>query len=128
MLPAFINKVLFERSHEHPLTAHSYFRSIPTEIAGPSKPKTATTWRFTGNVCGPLHQSNVIKAESLEVEPRQRYLLKLPVWDFRGGLLVRTPGFHCRGHGFDPWLENYDPAYCAVQPKRKAGAPNLQLG
>lgn len=58
LLPAFINKVLFERSHEHPLTAHSYFRSIPTEIAGPSKPKTATTWRFTGNVCGPLHQSN----------------------------------------------------------------------
>ena len=19
-------------------------------------------------------------------------------------LVVKTPGFHCRGHGFDPWL------------------------
>ena len=26
--------------------------------------------------------------------------------DFPGGPVVKTPRFHCRGHGFDPWLEN----------------------
>ena len=25
-------------------------------------------------------------------------------WDFPGGPVVKTPCFHCRGHGFDPWL------------------------
>ena len=24
-------------------------------------------------------------------------------WDFPGSPIVRTPCFHCRGHGFDPW-------------------------
>ena len=24
-------------------------------------------------------------------------------WDFPGGLVVKTLGFHCRGHRFDPW-------------------------
>ena len=24
--------------------------------------------------------------------------------DFPGGPVVKTPLFHCRGHGFDPWL------------------------
>ena len=23
--------------------------------------------------------------------------------DFPGGLVVRAPSVHCRGHGFDPW-------------------------
>ena len=23
--------------------------------------------------------------------------------DFLSGLVVKTPCFHCRGHGFDPW-------------------------
>ena len=27
-------------------------------------------------------------------------------WDFPGGPVVRTSRFHCRGHGFDPWLGN----------------------
>ena len=27
-------------------------------------------------------------------------------WDFPGGLVVRTPRFHCRGRGFDPWSGN----------------------
>lgn len=27
-------------------------------------------------------------------------------WDFPGGTVVETPRFHCRGHGFDPWLSN----------------------
>ena len=26
--------------------------------------------------------------------------------DFPGGPVVKTPCFHCRGHGFDPWLES----------------------
>ena len=25
------------------------------------------------------------------------------LWDFPGGLVVKTLGFHCRGHRFDPW-------------------------
>ena len=27
-------------------------------------------------------------------------------WAFPGGPVVRTTDFHCRGHGFDPWLGN----------------------
>ena len=27
-------------------------------------------------------------------------------WDFPGSPVVKTPCFHCRGHRFDPWLEN----------------------
>ena len=26
--------------------------------------------------------------------------------DFSGGPVVKTLGFHCRGHGFHPWLGN----------------------
>ena len=26
--------------------------------------------------------------------------------DFLGGPVVKTLGFHCRGHGFSPWLGN----------------------
>ena len=26
--------------------------------------------------------------------------------DLLGSPVVRNPCFHCRGHGFDPWLEN----------------------
>ena len=26
--------------------------------------------------------------------------------DFPGGPVVKTPCFHCGGHGFDPWLGN----------------------
>ena len=27
-------------------------------------------------------------------------------WDFPGDPVVKTPRFHCRGHGFDPWSGN----------------------
>ena len=27
-------------------------------------------------------------------------------WDFPGGPVVKTPRFHCRGRGFDPWSGN----------------------
>ena len=36
-----------------------------------------------------------------------------------GGPVVRTLCFHCRGHGFDPWSRNLDPACRAAQPKKK---------
>ena len=35
--------------------------------------------------------------------------------DFPGGSVVRTPRFHCRGHRFNSWSGNWDPACCAVQ-------------
>ena len=28
---------------------------------------------------------------------------------FPGGPMVRTPYFHCKGHGLDPWLGNRTP-------------------
>ena len=31
---------------------------------------------------------------------------KHPEWEFLGGPVVRTPHFHCREHGFDPWSGN----------------------
>ena len=33
-------------------------------------------------------------------------ILKIHLQEFPGGPVVRTPCFHCRGHGFDPWLGN----------------------
>ena len=27
--------------------------------------------------------------------------------DFPGGPVVKTPGFHCSGHGFNPWSEKF---------------------
>ena len=30
--------------------------------------------------------------------------------DFPNGPVVKTPCFHCKEHGFDPWLGNEDPA------------------
>ena len=31
------------------------------------------------------------------------------VWDFPGGPVVKTPRFHCWGHGFDPWSGTKSP-------------------
>ena len=31
--------------------------------------------------------------------------------------MVKTPRFHSREHGFDPWLGNKDTAHCTLQPK-----------
>ena len=31
-------------------------------------------------------------------------------WGLPGGPVVKTPCFHCRAQGFDPWLGNKDPA------------------
>ena len=38
--------------------------------------------------------------------------------DFPGSQVVRTLCFHCRGHRFDPWLENKDLESHAVKPKQ----------
>ena len=39
--------------------------------------------------------------------------------DFPGGPVVKTPGFQCRGRGFNPWSGNKDPTSCMVRPKKK---------
>ena len=38
--------------------------------------------------------------------------------DFPGGPVAKTPFFHCRGNGFDPWLENNDPTCGVVTPRK----------
>ena len=36
-----------------------------------------------------------------------------------GGPVVKTPCFHCRGHRFNPWSGNYDPACPKARPKKR---------
>ena len=36
----------------------------------------------------------------------QKNVFKIKEREFPGGPMVRTPHFHCRGHGFNPWLQN----------------------
>lgn len=38
-------------------------------------------------------------------------------WDFPGRPVLKTPGFHCRGHGFHSWLENWNPTCCELCQK-----------
>jgi len=40
-------------------------------------------------------------------------------WDFLGRLVVRAPCFHCRRHGFNPWLGNWDLVGCAQSKNKK---------
>ena len=37
-------------------------------------------------------------------------------WNFPGGPVVKTLHFQCRGHRFDPWAGNIDPACHKTQP------------
>ena len=39
--------------------------------------------------------------------------------DFPDGPVAKTPHFYCRGHGFNPWLGNQDPACHMVWPPKK---------
>ena len=39
--------------------------------------------------------------------------------ELSGGPVVRILHFHCRGHGFNPWLGNQDPACCIAQKRKK---------
>ena len=34
-------------------------------------------------------------------------LRNVDILDFRGGPVVKTFCFHCRGHGFQPWLGKF---------------------
>ena len=36
--------------------------------------------------------------------------------EFPGGPVVKTLCFHCRDHGFDPWLRNWNPTCHGAQP------------
>ena len=38
--------------------------------------------------------------------------------DLPGSPVVKMPGFHCRGHGFDPWLGSQAPTRHALWPKK----------
>ena len=40
------------------------------------------------------------------------------MWDFRGSPVVKTPCFHCRGYGLDPWSGNQDPTCHTAWPKK----------
>ena len=39
--------------------------------------------------------------------------------ELSGGPVVRIPHFHCRAHGFNPWLGNQDPACLITRSKKK---------
>ena len=39
--------------------------------------------------------------------------------DLPGRPVVKMPGFHCRAHGFDPWVGNQAPTHYALWPKKK---------
>ena len=42
--------------------------------------------------------------------------------DFPGGLVLKTPCFHCRGHGLDPWsreLRSHMPHSAAKKKKKR---------
>ena len=49
---------------------------------------------------------------------------RAPCRDSRGGPVVRTPHFPCRGHGCDPWLEKLPHAVQRSPPKRSV---NLRI-
>ena len=39
--------------------------------------------------------------------------------DFPGGSVVKTPCFHCRGHGFNPWSGNFRMLRGVAKKKKK---------
>ena len=47
------------------------------------------------------------KAQSIEDKIEKLDFINIKnLWEFHGSSVVRTPQFHCRGPGFDPWLES----------------------
>ena len=51
--------------------------------------------------------------------------------DFPGGPGVKTPCFHCRGHGFDPWTGKFLMPHCVAKKKNKnksMGGVNKGIG
>ena len=76
----------------------------------------------------PLHHSNDTHRVSMELsgEPELSFPPSrkdvAPLWDFPGSPVVKTPSFHCRGHGFDPWsgeLRPRRPRHGQKEKKRK---------
>ena len=47
------------------------------------------------------------------------YCLKQVVQDFPSGPVVKTPRFHCRGNGLDPWLGKFHTPQSAAKKKKK---------
>ena len=45
-------------------------------------------------------------ARKQSIHTQQNSSSKKKAWDFPGSPVVKTPSFHCRGYGFDPWLGN----------------------
>ena len=41
------------------------------------------------------------------------------LWDFPGDPVVKTPHFHSRGHGFNPWSGIYTPHATGCGKKKK---------
>ena len=48
-------------------------------------------------------QLNIFRLDNSEMLKVYQAGSRNKIWDFPGGPVVRTPCFHCRGHGFDPW-------------------------
>ena len=60
--------------------------------------------------------------------PRFPRVVKTWEWDLPGGLVVKTPCFHCRGHGFDPWgTKILHAARCGHKNKNKNKTKNLAV-
>ena len=69
-------------------------------------------WCFPGI----LPQASALTLQSsLRIKPR--------LGNFLGSPVVKTPCFQCRGHGFDPWVGNWNPLAGVQTPAR----PLLQL-
>ena len=51
-------------------------------------------------------RGEIYKGTNTEVKFTVTFLKVLKNWEFPGGPVVRTPSFHCRGYGFDPWSGN----------------------
>ena len=67
------------------------------------------TFLHWNGLAPPIHPSKpcsqMLTAHLHETLP-DFYLLQDIYRDFPGGSVVRTPHFHCSGHGFNPWLGN----------------------
>ena len=67
------------------------------------------TFLHWSSLAPPIHPSRpcsqMLTAHLCETLP-DFYLLRDIYRDFPGGSVVRTPYFHCSGHGFNPWLGN----------------------
>ena len=59
--------------------------------------KISDKWNLSKNQC------------KVRMQTFENLALKITLRDFPGAPVVKTPSFHYRGHGFNPWSGNYDP-------------------